>query len=99
MHCVGLNFNMRNTQMKFSQILFLLHKQISCIVDARPRRKADMLSGMSKTTKMKLFLVSTIVFKAGTIIFITTNIIGIILIKVGGLVYAGYKAAACKCSG
>ena len=95
MHCVGLNFNMRNTQMKFSQILFLLHKQISCIVDARPRRKADMLSGMSKTTKMKLFLVGTIVFKAGTIIFI----ISIILIKVGGLAYAGYKAAACKCSG
>ena len=54
-----------------------------------------MLSGMSKTTKMKLFLVGTIVFKAGTIIFI----ISIILIKVGGLVYAGYKAAACKCSG
>ena len=52
-----------------------------------------MLSGMSKTTKMKLFLVGTIVFKVGTIIFI------IILIKVGGLVYAGYKAAACKCSG
>ena len=85
--------------MKFSQILFLLHKQISCIVDARLRRKADMLSGMSKTTKMKLFLVSTIVFKAGTIIFITTNIISIMLTKVGGLVYAGYKAAACKCSG
>ena len=58
-----------------------------------------MLSGMSKTTKMKLFLVGTIAFKAGTIIFITTNITSIILIKVGGLVYAGYKAAACKCSG
>ena len=92
--------NMRNTQKFFHKYLFnYTNKYIAYVVDARLRRKADMLSGMSKTTKMKLFLVSTIVFKAGTIIFITTNIISIIFIKVGGLVYAGYKAAACKCSG